>query len=395
MRGVTIGASVVAHVAVFALAAHYLTGHDDQVERSRTAAPIIELVPPAEITVTLLAEPAPSAVAPASGAGGARSVVRSTATVVPEPPATPAPGTEAPRVNPLAMRGSRHDLRLPEATAREIVGTRAAAAAGAEQGESRWAYDPKLELQPDGGGKLVLRDPVATVNVAPDGTVDLKSTPYFAVKLNLPTPSLLRRELDHAKRDLAAWYADPFRDMRVGSAQDLPEHLRAVPGSCDHYGDPNCFTAADQKKVWAAEDEARMSKGGPLVAIKADITGYLMNKFVGDPYASRKLKILDQSRAQRVELGTAYRADQARRSAELVQRNLEALWRTTSDPAERRAALFAIWDECGEDEAGERARAMVIGWIHKRIPAGSPDAFTPAEIDALDAQRTSRQHFRP
>jgi hypothetical protein len=83
-----------------------------------------------------------------------------------------------------------------------------------------------------------------------------------------------------------------------------------------------------------------------------------------------------------------------------VQRNLETLWRTTTDPAQRRLALFALWDECDEGEssrgeAGERARTMVIGWIRAKLPEGSPDAFTADEIAKLDAARSSRQHFVP
>jgi hypothetical protein len=152
--------------------------------------------------------------------------------------------------------------------------------------------------------------------------------------------------------------------------------------------------------VWDAQDRALTSKVGSLVEINADITGYLMNRHVGDPYASRKQKILDQTRDERVRIGTAHRADQLARSSELMRRNLVALWRTTADPAQRRAALFEIWDECGEGTdttgaAGERARAMVIGWIRRRLPPGARGAYTASEIDELNTRRTSRQRFVP
>ena len=68
-------------------------------------------------------------------------------------------------------------------------------------------------------------------------------------------------------------------------------------------------------------------------------------------------------------------------------------------PAEQRLALFALWDECAEGEgaageAGQRARAMVIGAIRGRL-SGPPDSFSAEEIAALDAKRTSTQHFAP
>ena len=125
---------------------------------------------------------------------------------------------------------------------------------------------------------------------------------------------------------------------------------------------------------------------------------WLHRKFIGDPYASRKL--IDTTRDARAQLGSNHRRDQRDRASELAQRNVDALWRATIEPAERRAALFAMWDECIETEgpdgeAGERARAIVIGSIRAKLPAGSPGAFTPDEIAELDASRTSRQHFAP
>ncbi|MEO8706037.1 MAG: hypothetical protein ABI867_38765, partial [Kofleriaceae bacterium] len=383
-----------AHAVGFAVLAQVLTApepHPDAPAPAPATA-VVEPVESAAIEVSFLSEEA--AAVPTTGVGGRRAITASTTTK--EPAAAPdvraGDGDGDGHANAFAMRGLRHDLRLSGTAAERIVSATTPTTERAE--ETRWAHDPKLKLEPSGGGTLTLRDPVTTLRVAPDGSVDMTKTLYFSARLNLPTPSTLQRELEHGAKDFTAWTADPYRDRRVSAPRDLPTHLRAVPGSCDRWGDPNCFTAADQAKEWAAQDEDHASKGGPIVDIKVDVTGYLMDKLVGDPYASRKLKILDQTRAERVELGTAYRKAQGARSAELVRRNLEALWRTTSDPAQRRAALFAIWDECTEDEAGERARAMVIGWIHARLPAGAADAFTPAELDAFDARRTSRAHFR-
>src|SRR5262249_25045416 len=119
-----------------------------------------------------------------------------------------------------------------------------------------------------------------------------------------------------------------------------------------------------------------------------------------DPYASRKLALLDASRAERAELGAQHRREDLARSAELMQRNLEALWRATRDPAARRQALFTLWDECSEGdgpvgEAGERPRRRVVGWIRAKLPAGPPDAFTAEVVARLSAHRMSKQLFAP
>ncbi len=264
--------------------------------------------------------------------------------------------------------------------------------------ESRWTHDPKIKMVPNGRGTKQIRDVVAIVDIAPDGTVDVRDTPYFTFDLNLPTPATIVKQFEATKRDLAEWAEDPLRDKNVGSKVDLPNHLLAVPGSCDRTSDGMCFTPQDQRRQWAVEDGVvanRKVAGG-----KADLTGYLGNKLVGDQYASRKLKILDQTREERARLGAEFRLDQLDRAAELALRNLEALWRSTSDPADRRAQLFALWDECAEGEgsageAGARARAIIVGWIRSHLPAGSPGAFTADEIATLDARRSSRGRFAP
>jgi hypothetical protein len=106
-------------------------------------------------------------------------------------------------------------------------------------------------------------------------------------------------------------------------------------------------------------------------------------------------------RDERAQIGAAHRAEQLYRSGELVTRNLQTLWRTTTDPAARKTALFELWDDCSEEgettlgEAGATARGVVLGWINAKLPKGSPAAFTDVEIAALDAKRTSKQHFAP
>jgi hypothetical protein len=309
-----------------------------------------------------------------------------------------APGPSTPATHALAMRGMRHDLALGGETVERIASTAGSGTAPEQPGEPRWAHDPKIELQAEPGGRHVVRDPVATFNVARDGTIDIHHRPEFELRFNLPTPKMLESQWRWFKKDFNRWLADPYRDTRVGKSQDLPNHLLAVPGMCEGNG-PGCVTERDQRRQWEMEDEGLVAGDG-LVGGRANIGDYLMRKLVGDPYASRKLKILDQTRDERVRIGAEYRAEQLDRSAELVKRNLDRAWAATTDPAARRVALFTIWDECDEGEgergaAGARARAMVIGFIRNHLPEGSAGAFSADEILRLDGARSSRQHFVP
>jgi hypothetical protein len=284
----------------------------------------------------------------------------------------------------LRMRGRRHDLSISgDALDRILANTKPL---------QPIATDERLEQH---GSTHLIYDRVATVIVSPDGTARFADKRDIDPKLTLPIMSFdnYRKGLGQA---LTAWYADPYRDQRAGRIQDLPRHLTAVPGACGALNDPMCDLEPETNVT-----QKSLSRGIiPVVGGSADLTAYLHRKFIGDPYASRKLKLLDTTREARAEIGSVHRAEQRDRASEFAQRNLDVLWKATTDLAERKAALFEMWDECSEDEskdgeAGERARAIVLGWIRAKLPQGSPGAFTVEEIAKLDANRTSRQHFVP
>jgi hypothetical protein len=251
----------------------------------------------------------------------------------------------------------------------------------------------KLESQP--GGRAVINDRVTTVSIDADGNAHFDDKADIDLHFKLPIPKIweienMRRDLGH---QLTEWFKDPEAGKRYGRTQDLPRHLQASEGACDSWANTMC----DDPLAPHIEQLVRERKKvqGGFFGGMADITAYLHRKYVGDPYASRKLKLLDDTREERIAMGTAHRAQQAVRSAEYMTRNLESLWAREHSPIARRAALFELWDECGEDDAGMRARVVVIGWIRAKLPAGSADAYTDEELAALEARRTSTVAFAP
>jgi hypothetical protein len=302
-------------------------------------------------------------------------------------------GDEAPRgSNLLGMRGKRTKLALVwsgEALDRFLAATK--------------PLPPPVEvtgkLRPTGGGEHRVKDAAVTMRVHRDGTVDLAHRPDFKIRFRLPIPSLEQvRSWGKSMGDgIEAWSKDPYAGTRVGSTQDLPRHAQAAPGYCDDFGALGCSPPAESSTPVVDDDHVFI----PFISGHADLSSYLARKTgVGDEYAARKLELLDTTRAERAAIGATYRARQLDRSAELMQRNLERVWTATTDPAARREALFELWDECAEGEsstgtAGARARAMVIGFIRARLPAGTADAFTADEIARLDARRSSAETFAP
>jgi hypothetical protein len=258
---------------------------------------------------------------------------------------------------------------------------------------------PSKRVEAAPGGRAVIDDEVATIEVDKDGTAHVHNKPDLDVTIDV-NPIHIWRGIKGFGASIADWAQDPDAGKNFGKTQDLSQANQAVQGNCDQYGSSLC----DDVNAPDAEKSSRKQNGGGGLSIlsgKFDETSYLMRKFgVGDAFSSRKLKALDDTRLERAERGAKYKQQQLDHSAQLMQDNLERVWAGTQNLDERKAVLFELWDECAEGEgpigeAGERARKMVIGWIRAKLPDGKAGAFTAAEITALDKHRTSHQPFAP
>lgn len=123
-----------------------------------------------------------------------------------------------------------------------------------------------------------------------------------------------------------------------------------------------------------------------------DPTAAMLRAQGQDPYEHEKLCFLDETVALRSEL----RVEHEKRQMAGLRRALERAWFDDAHtPEERRAALFAMWDECREEEVGLLARELVESFVRQHLPKGSPEAFGDDELAALNARRTSVMEFRP
>ena len=126
-----------------------------------------------------------------------------------------------------------------------------------------------------------------------------------------------------------------------------------------------------------------------------DVTDWAMRSHDIDPYASAKLKMLDDTRDERVAIGTRYRTEQLAHSVELVKGAIDYLWASTPDPAARKQALFELWDDCAESgddavvESGRAVRTFIVGFIRGKV------SYTGDELARLNAHRHSKATFAP
>jgi hypothetical protein len=260
-----------------------------------------------------------------------------------------------------------------------------------EDPEAHRAEDPLTptgKLRPDGGGTYRTQRPGFAGKVGRDGKVSFKDKPAFSVGWRLPNPVKLAKA---AAKGLEEYYRDPYaqvkeaeRDWTSGlEVKDYTKHL-------------------DKRE----DEDDKADHGGvatiPILGGSTEITDYVMRKLGEDPYQSDKLLWMDQTRDERVQIGRVHRERQLKRADEIMRRHLDRVWaRTDLRLAEKKEALFELWDDGAEDgdamliEAAGRARTLVIGFVRSRLPAGSPGAYTRAELEALNRRRTSRARFAP
>lgn len=173
-----------------------------------------------------------------------------------------------------------------------------------------------------------------------------------------------------------------------------PPETGGVPGQM-HHGTFTMTTEPDGTAHFQDDPNFQFhGMGGSF-----DLNDAFMREHGEDPYASEKLKVLDGTREQRFEQGKVYKHEQLAASGAIAYQNLEEMWIKARSLAERKQALFEMWDECAETgdpdlvAAGRAARQTIVAFIRARLKG--PEAYTPEELARLNAQKTSATPFEP
>jgi hypothetical protein len=239
-------------------------------------------------------------------------------------------------------------------------------------------------LHDAGGGSLRAEQGGFDVTVQPDGAVTLHDRPSFEGHLAVPTP----RDL---ARSAARWITSDKGRYGTDGDTSLADQIQVSSKATSAVEGP--------KTTWAPEPGKTVVV--PVAAGSFDVTDWLMRRHGQDPYAARKLAALDATRDERVAIGKRHRAVELARAPGTLLRQLEALWASAVDLAGRKQGLFELWDDCAEAgdpelvAAAEAARRLIIDFIRAHLPAGSADAYTPAELAALARTRHSQAAFTP
>jgi hypothetical protein len=175
----------------------------------------------------------------------------------------------------------------------------------------------------------------------------------------------------HVARDGTAHFEDK---SNIQLAIHMPSrHAIADAIQRDHTNDTPPPTDDDHER--SNSSVAIMAPMGATI-LTFDLTDWAMRRHGEDPYASRKLQMLDATRDERAMIGAKFREQQLARTPELVRANLDRV--AAMPPVARKQALFELWNECDQTQAGEIARATIATYMRAHA-----ELYTPDELAAI------------
>jgi hypothetical protein len=143
------------------------------------------------------------------------------------------------------------------------------------------------------------------------------------------------------------------------------------------YGVPEFSTPSDQPghmPRWMGKSDPGSLRDlpwqPPLVAggWRFDMTDELMRRHHNDPYQAQKLDFLEATRPFRQELAVRYDRDLGKIALGRLPEYLDGIWsNSTLSPAEKRATLAALRDECDDTEDGHHARNVIELFIRTHV----------------------------
>ena len=144
------------------------------------------------------------------------------------------------------------------------------------------------QLRDSGNGTRKSDQGPFVAKVGRDGTVKLKDKKNFNIRFALPSPKQLGRVIGD-------WYMDPNKP--VGTLP--PDHIETGP----------VLNGGESSSADKKADHGDVA-GVPIVAGGFDVSDAFMRSHGQDPYASKKLKFLDSTRDERVQIGMKHRSEQ-------------------------------------------------------------------------------------
>jgi hypothetical protein len=251
-------------------------------------------------------------------------------------------------------------------------------------GRGRPAAAAQFPLEPAAGGGYRYQGPRFVATIAADGVVSFVDRKRSAGGLQFAlTPAPLppgTPSLESSFREALGGRRRP----KPTPADSPPD--RAHPAAPIHDRDPGGRPLGYPNHML------------PLVVadLHADVLAQYLSLMADDRAGEDKAQFLTATFDMRAQMAARAQAARVRGSRAQMQRLLSQVWSDASrPPIERRRLICALWAELdATSEAGAEGRAGLLAFVAKQLPAGSPQAFSAAEIAACPAAGDGAR-FRP
>jgi hypothetical protein len=98
-----------------------------------------------------------------------------------------------------------------------------------------------------------------------------------------------------------------------------------------------------------------------------------------------KMAFLDATAVFRADLRAAFDRKARGGALEGLRQRVRAVAADSRPLPERHRLIFELWQECEDSPSGALARAAIEDEVRRQLPAGTPRAFTAAELTQLNA----------
>ena len=244
------------------------------------------------------------------------------------------------------------------------------------------AQEPPYRLKPRPDGGYEYDDTRFKAVIAPDGTVSFDDH-HIPNKWHLIP--LLPQNNPPGTQTLEGALRELLQHKPVGRSQlqpDLPERPHAA----------GPMTEADRR----AMEEYYYTVPFMTNIGSADLADEYYRMLDEDPYRYEKARFLSSTTNMRLKMAAESQIRDMRLALHDLPGRLDRLWKDpTQPPAVKRLMICALWSELYHDERGREATNVINHFVRTRLPLGSTDAYTPAELDSCNATAEPPAKFDP
>jgi hypothetical protein len=176
--------------------------------------------------------------------------------------------------------------------------------------------------------------------------------------------------------------------------RDPPQLQREVDGAYSYRGSVFGARIGLDGQV-AFQDKAGVHIGPGGASLGFDLTDAVDSLMKHELYSAEKRWFLDQTVALRDQLADAFRVAELARAKRSLEQELERIVASTTSAAHKHDAVFALWQDCGDDADAASVRRVVEAFVRKRMPEDSDVGFNAVELERLNAARTGMRPFDP